>query len=363
MARLSRWINGQSIKSKLIWLSMSTTAVALLVACAAFMAYDYVTFREQHVTRLETLADVIGSVTSAPLTFNDQSTARENVAMLAQHPAVIRSQILTANGTVFASYQRENTANAGPPLEAKAGDRVVTFTRIAVYRPISLNNEQLGTIYLESDRTEQHARLGRFAAIVFLVLAASSLLAFALLSWMQRVISGPILELAGVARLVSADRNYAIRAHASTSDEVGALVGGFNDMLDQIQKRDQDLQRHRAHLEEEVAARTSDLTSANVAMTAAKERAEDASRAKSEFLANMSHEIRTPMNGIIGMTELTLDTPLHARAARASRPGQGLGRIAADDRQRHPRFLEDRSRPHGHRPGRVRACATCSTKR
>ncbi len=26
--------------------------------------------------------------------------------------------------------------------------------------------------------------------------------------------------------------------------------------------------------------------------------------------ANVSHEIRTPMNGIIGMTELTLDTPL-----------------------------------------------------
>lgn len=39
-------------------------------------------------------------------------------------------------------------------------------------------------------------------------------------------------------------------------------------------------------------------------------RAEAASRAKSEFLANMSHEIRTPMNGIIGMTDLTLNTPL-----------------------------------------------------
>src|SRR5271157_2866494 len=43
----------------------------------------------------------------------------------------------------------------------------------------------------------------------------------------------------------------------------------------------------------------------------AKEAAEAASRAKNEFLANMSHEIRTPMNGIIGMTELTLDTPLN----------------------------------------------------
>ncbi|MHB8907699.1 MAG: ATP-binding protein [Syntrophales bacterium] len=44
----------------------------------------------------------------------------------------------------------------------------------------------------------------------------------------------------------------------------------------------------------------------------AKDTAEAANHAKSEFLANMSHEIRTPMNAIIGMTELTLDTPLSA---------------------------------------------------
>ena len=73
----------------------------------------------------------------------------------------------------------------------------------------------------------------------------ASLLAAFLVSWIsRRVVAKPIQDLSETARVVSRDKNYAVRATPTEGrDEISVLIDTFNGMLAQIQERDDALQK------------------------------------------------------------------------------------------------------------------------
>jgi signal transduction histidine kinase/CheY-like chemotaxis protein/HPt (histidine-containing phosphotransfer) domain-containing protein len=305
-----RVLRDMSIGRKLTGLFMAMSCFAAFAVSLPMAIYDVTSLKRSMAQDFSILSDILARNSTAALTFHDAESARDVLRALRAEPDVMAACIYTKNGVPFAIYVRDGKDSDFVPPAPAAEITYFEPERLVRFQTIVLSGETLGTLYLESDLDKLHMRLRGYKLAIFVFFLVTFLLAFLLASRIQRLFSGPVLALVETAKAISERGDYSIRAESRNRDEFGLLVAGFNEMLAQIERQDEELQAHRNNLESEVAKRTAELTTLNVQFAAAKDAAEAASRAKGEFLANMSHEIRTPLNGMIGMTQLTLDTKL-----------------------------------------------------
>jgi signal transduction histidine kinase/ActR/RegA family two-component response regulator len=297
-----------SIKRKLTLITMLTSSIALILSSVSFLVYDLVSFRNLLRQDLVTQAEIIGYNSAGAMEFKDEPAATATLSALTAKEDIVTAVLYKPDGKIFAHYFRTNTALPGL-LPSHSQEKGYRFEGgyLEVFQEVTINGEHVGTLFLQSDMRQWSLRAKRYASILIIFVLVSGLFALFVSSKLQGLISKPILHLEDTMRMVSSNKNYAIRAVKTYSDEIGRLIDGFNTMLSEIQQRDTALQSTNGELktrtqelEEEVFQRKQ----AQEELLNAKHAAEEANRAKSTFLANMSHELRTPLNAIIGYSEM-----------------------------------------------------------
>lgn len=253
------------LRKQLLWLSVVTSSTALLLACAAFVAYEVVTFREAMVRRLATDGEVVAANSTAAVLFRDAKSATETLSALRAERAIMRVELRLPDGSLLAQYLRKDVADAPPPsAELPAGvEHRFERDRLVLVQPITSEGTVIARLVLQSDLHERDARIRRYLLITALILMAAFITGFVLSRRLQHRISEPILNLVRAARTVSSQKDFALRVNAAPDGEVGLLGKTFNEMLDTIEHQDAELRRAVA--------------------------------ARDDFLSIASHELRTPL--------------------------------------------------------------------
>src|SRR5271156_6831537 len=112
---LARYRN-LAIKHKLRLIILFAVVAALVPTSIAVVAYDQLAARRDMRNDLDVLAEIVGSNSTAAVTFGDKRAAEELLSGLKAKKHIVAAALFTGDGQPFAAYRGRDGAHPPPPL-------------------------------------------------------------------------------------------------------------------------------------------------------------------------------------------------------------------------------------------------------
>src|SRR5438552_13956985 len=141
--------SGASITKRLTRMNILVSGAALVMACAAFVTYDWITSRQAMVHNLSIQAQIAGSNSVSALLFNDPQSAENTLSALKAAPNIVSAQVYLPDGQPFASYSRDRGPHNPvlPPIPpGQEETHRIENGQIALVRSIVLDGKPIGAV-------------------------------------------------------------------------------------------------------------------------------------------------------------------------------------------------------------------------
>jgi len=261
-------IRNVSIRRKLLVVLMLTISIVLTITTILLSINEAIISRQAEKDDLISLGDIIAQNVAAALLFYDRKAAEETMASLSVRKEIFSALIINrklqvvaelhASPSVINTYILYEDSDGQVAMSQKSFDLLMAAAEnrwdldfdIKVIRPVMLDNELKGWVIIYADLSKFATKLFGFIFTIALVIVSAIVLAYALASRFQRIITAPILDLAATMSSIAGSMNYTMRVQKSSNDEIGVMIDAFNVMLEQVQTRNDQLQSQQDELQQ-----------------------------------------------------------------------------------------------------------------
>ncbi|MCX7635298.1 MAG: PAS domain S-box protein, partial [Syntrophales bacterium] len=241
----------------ILFLSMGTMATFLFWA-------ELFLFRHSYTKQLLSEASAIAYGTKAALTFGSAPDAEEALSVLGANEHILAGVLYDAEGKRFAMFlQKPQTLPDPMPIKAPYTSFHWLAGYVEIVEPVRAGDETMGWLLIRGslapvfDRLKWNLFLITAAAVVALIVGLF------LIWWMREMVAPPLSLLTARVRNHADKMGLAITPGPSSGDEIAVLDTSFQELLDSLQKRNEELSGYRRELERLVAERTKALAEAN----------------------------------------------------------------------------------------------------